>query len=179
MSVATRYAKAALAVAQQDKASFPQFANAVATLAEAVKAPDVLAGLQNPRLTAAQRQQLASQMHQAVKAPKALANLLGVLAGARRLNILPAVLAALQQEMAAQAGIVMATVQTAQPLTDTQKITLKVQIKTHQQARDVQLLEVVRPDLVGGFRAFFGGLVWDTSILGGLNRLKASLKQIS
>ena len=177
MTVAVRYAKATLGVAQQEAAQFNTFINAVATLAEAVVAPAILAGLRNPRLTPAQRLQLASSMAKAVQAPKALANLLGVLAQNRRLALLPEVLTALQEAIAANAGIVQATVHTAQPLTDTQKITLKVQIKAHQKAKDVRLTEVVQPELLGGFRAMFGGLVWDTSLRGKLNRLKTLLQQ--
>jgi F-type H+-transporting ATPase subunit delta len=116
-------------------------------------------------------------MAKAVQAPKTLGNLLQLLAAKRRLEILPDVLAALQAEIAAQAGIAEATVHTAKALTDTQKISLKMQIRTHAKTKDVRVVEIVKPELLGGFRAFFGGLVWDASVLGGLNRLKAALKQ--
>jgi F-type H+-transporting ATPase subunit delta len=177
MTVARRYALAALAVAQAEKQPLPTLANAMALLTEAVAAPAVAEALKNPRLTPVQRKQLATCMAKAVAAPQVLTNLLQLLAAKRRLEILPEVLAALQAEIAAQAGIAEATVHTAKALTDTQKITLKMQIKTHTKAKDVRLVEMLKPELLGGFRAFFGGLVWDASVLGGLNRLKATLKQ--
>jgi F-type H+-transporting ATPase subunit delta len=177
MTVARRYALAALGLAQAEKQPLPALANTVALLAEAVATPALAVALKNPRLTPVQRKQLANTMAKAVQAPKTLGNLLQLLAAKRRLEILPDVLAALQAEIAAQAGIAEATVHTAKALTDTQKISLKMQIRTHAKAKDVRVVEIVKPELLGGFRAFFGGLVWDASVLGGLNRLKAALKQ--
>jgi F-type H+-transporting ATPase subunit delta len=177
MTVARRYALASLAVARQDAATFPKFADAVTSLAKAVASPLIMSALHNPKLKAAQRHTLATTLGKAVQAPKALANLLLLLAQKGRLALLPAVLVATQEAMAAQAGLTKLVVHTAQPLTDAQKISLKVQVKTYTKAKDVQLQEVVKPELVGGFRAFFGGLVWDKSVQGGLARLKASLQQ--
>ncbi|MCA3244788.1 MAG: ATP synthase F1 subunit delta [Alphaproteobacteria bacterium] len=177
MTVARRYALAALAVARQDAASFPKFAEAVAVLAQALKSETVLGALRNPGLSQAQRRQLASTLTKAVQAPKALGNLTLLLAQNGRLAELPAVLDALQAAMAKQAGLTTLVVQTAKPLTDAQKISLKVQVKAYTKAKDVQLQESVKPELIGGFRAFFAGLVWDASVQGGLARLKASLQQ--
>jgi len=178
MTVARRYAKAALAVAQHDAAALSLFADAVALLTQAVASPVVASALANSGLSQAQRRQLATTLAKAVKAPKALANLLQLLAQNGRLAMVPAVLVAIRQEMAQQAGIAELVVHTAKALTDAQKISLKVQVKAYTKAKDVRLQEVVKPELVAGFRAFFGGLVWDTSVQGGLARLKASLQQV-
>ncbi len=177
MSVAFRYAHAALAAAQADTPTLPRFTQAIDALAVAVKTPTVAAAVVNPRLGSAQRRALVVSMVKAVEAPKALQGLLEVLERNGRLPLLPDVLVALQQVLAQRAGITEATVHVAQPLNDAQKISLKVQIKTHQKAKDVRLIEVVKPELVAGFRAFFGGLVWDTSVQGQLVSLKNKLRQ--
>jgi len=177
MTVAARYAKAALAVAQQAPATFPRFTEAVAALTAAVAQAQVAAALHNPRLGLVQRRQLATLLAKAVEAPPALANLLQLLAQRGRLAQTQAILQAIEAEIARQAGLTNLVVHTAQPLTEAQKISLKVQVKAYTKAKDVRLQQVLKPELMGGFRAFFGGLVWDMSLQGGLARLSAKLQQ--
>jgi F-type H+-transporting ATPase subunit delta len=180
MSAPQRYAAALLGnlpeSAPLQTQALLQLQASVAALAEAIKAPSILAALKNPRLTPAQRQQFATSCAKAAEAPQALKGLLLLLAANRRLNMLPEVLAEVLAQIAAKQGVVPVEVHSAQPITEMQKIQLKLLLKKQTKARDVALHEVVKPALVGGFRAFYNGMVWDTSVAGKLTRLKASLK---
>lgn len=173
--VANRYAAAMLAAMPSTPEEVSTLQASVAALATALAAPTVLAAIKNPRLSPAQRKQVATSCAKAAEAPDALKGLLQVLAANRRLYLLPEVLGAFQDQMAAKQGVVPVVVHSAQALSDMQKIQLKMLIKQNTKARDVTLTEVVKPHLLGGFRAFFNGMVWDTSVGGKLTRLKAKL----
>ena len=148
----------------------------VSALATAIAMPNVAAVLKNPRLTPAERAQFATSCAKAVDAPASLKGLLQVLAANRRLSLLPVVLEEVLQQIAAKQGILPVDVHTAAPLSDAQKVQLKMMLKQRTKARDVALRETVKPNLMGGFRAFYSGLVWDTTVAGKLTRLKAALK---
>jgi F-type H+-transporting ATPase subunit delta len=177
MDVARRYAAATLATVPSGTEAMQAFAASTDALAQALATlPALTRALNNPRLSVAERKQLATTCAKATEAPAALKNLLQVLAAHRRLPLLPQVVQQLQAQMAARSGIVPLVVHTAVPLTDMQKIQLKLMVKQYAKAKDVALQEVLKPALLGGFRAFFSGLVWENSVSGHLSRLKAQLK---
>jgi F-type H+-transporting ATPase subunit delta len=174
---ADRYAGALMQVlVDSPKAERESASNAVMLLLTSVRDADVFSTLQNPRLSAKQRAKFAHVLAQAVKAPAPLTNLLGLVARQGRLAILPDILAAIASRMEMEAGVVPAYVVAAAPLTDMQNIQLKAMIKAHEKCKDVHVHERVDAQLIGGFRVFFGGMVWDTSVVGKLARLKAQLR---
>jgi ATP synthase F1 delta subunit len=138
---------------------------------------EVHSALANPVLSRAQRAQLATTLAKAVKAPKVLANTLQTLAANNRLALLPEVATIYQTLTDSAAGIARVRVQSVQKLTDAQRTQLKALVKNHLKAKNVELEESTEPRLLGGFRAFFGGQVWDASLTGNLSRLATKLKQ--
>lgn len=176
MSAPQRYAAALLANIGEKQEALLAVQASVAALAKALDTPSVAAALKNPRLTPAERTQFATSCAKAVDAPASLKGLLLVLAANRRLSLLPHVLEEVLQQIAAKQGILPVDVHSAAPLSDAQKIQLKMMLKQQTKSRDVALRETVKPSLMGGFRAFYNGLVWDATVAGKLTRLKASLK---
>jgi F-type H+-transporting ATPase subunit delta len=175
MTLARRYAVAALG-AHGAEPMAPLEA-AAAGLQAAIVTPVIAAALANPQLGRVRGLLVATTAAKACGAPVALKNLLGVLATNRRLHLLPEVLSAMQALLAERAGLVVADLQAAQALNEIQKIQLKAKIKLHSKARDVRLCEQVKPELLGGFRAFWHGWVWDASVQGQLQVLAAKLRQ--
>ncbi len=170
------YASAMIAVlAEAPKTIREATPQALVLLQAAVRDDEIVSALKNPRLSRGQALKLAGILAKSVHAPLPLANLLGVVARAGRLSILPDILDASVAQLDALAGVVPVQVISAAPLSDMQKVQLKVMIKAHQKSKDVHLHERVDASLIAGFRAFFGGLVWDTSVSGQLARLKAQL----
>lgn len=174
-TIANRYAKA-LKQAATAEGDLPAVLAAAATLLVAVSDAAMLEALSNPSLSPSQRVKLAETLAKSVSAPAALAGLLNVVAKNHRFAQLPGILKALEELVAAEEGRMTVRLETAQPLTDAQRISLKAQVKAHTGARDVTLHETVQPGLLGGFRAFFGGNLWDASVRGGFVRMAGRLQ---
>jgi F-type H+-transporting ATPase subunit delta len=182
MSAANRYALALFQLAEQ-AGQLLVLATPVAQLRAVL--PSIAATLHNPRLTPAQRTAVATALAGAVQAPTLLANTLQVLAANRRLALLPEVLTHLQSLLDAAQGTSRVRVETATALTDAQRTKLANLLSTllatlagtKQAAKHVVLEDTVQPRLLGGFRAFVNGHVWDASVQGGLTRLHSHLRQ--
>lgn len=175
MTAASRYANALFAIAQDAKAQ-QDVATAATALAGAVADASIAAALSNPRLTLAQRKQLATSMAKAVKAPVALHNTLGVLAANNRLSILGDILAGYLVLNDAASGVTHVQLTTAAPLTEAQRTKLAGLLQKHTKSTSIRLEETVDASLKGGFRAFFGGKVWDASLSGQLGRISTRLR---
>jgi F-type H+-transporting ATPase subunit delta len=186
MSAANRYALALFQLAEQ-AGQLLVLATPVAQLRAVL--PSIATTLHNPRLTPAQRTAVATALAGAVQAPTLLANTLQVLAANRRLALLPEVLAHLQSLLDAAQGTSRVRVETATALTDVQRTKLANLLSTllttladnkqvaKQAAKHVVLEDTVQPRLLGGFRTFVNGHVWDASVQGGLTRLHSHLRQ--
>ncbi|MBI1308309.1 MAG: ATP synthase F1 subunit delta [Proteobacteria bacterium] len=174
-TAALRYAKALFELAQTHK-QLPALTSPVSALAAALADATIAAALTNPRLEPSQRSKLATAMARAVAAPALLANTLNLLASNNRLALLPDVLQAFQSLADAAAGLARVQLQTATAFTPEQLTTLKSLIKAQLKATSVEVEQSLQPGLIGGFRALYGGQVWDASVSGQLARLKTRLQ---
>lgn len=174
-AAARRYANALFQLAQGAEDAAVQ--SALAALQPALADAGVQAALANPGLSRSRRAELAQAIAKTAKAPKLLANTLQTLAANNRLALLPQVAAEYQILTDTAAGIARVRVQAVEKLTESQRTQLKALVKSHLKAKNVELEETLEPTLLGGFRAFFGGQVWDASLTGSLNRLATRLKQ--
>jgi F-type H+-transporting ATPase subunit delta len=174
MSAANRYALALFQLAEQAGKTL-ELTTPVAELLAVVR--NFAAIIHNPRLTPQQRAAVATALATAVQAPALLANTLQVLAANRRLGLLPEVLTHLQTLLDAARGTTRVRVETATELTDAQRSKLAALLTTLAGTTQVALEDAVQPRLLGGFRAFVNGQVWDASVQGGLNRLQSRLRE--
>ena len=173
-TAAQRYAQALFELAQAG-GQLPALIQPMAQLQAVL--PQVAKSLANPRLSAAQRRQLAHTLATAVQAPAVLANTLKLMADNRRLGLLPDVLQHLQALTDAASGTARIRVETAQPLTPEQRTQLAEILAPLAKAKQIELAETVQPRLLAGVRAFVNGQVWDASLRGRLTRLQTSLRQ--
>lgn len=173
--LARRYAAALYQAAAQGQA-LPAVQAAVSGLRSALSGGELAAELASPRFTVAQRTQLADALSGLTGKQTVLNGFFHTLAANGRLDQLVPVLHAFDEQVDAAAGRLRARVETAAPFTDAQRKQLQDAIRQWSGAQDVVLEETAEPNLLGGFRAFFGGKVWDASVQGGLSRLTQSLR---
>lgn len=102
-------------------------------------------------------------------------NFLGVLAGNRRLSLLPAIIRDFAALNAARKGEVTATVTAAHALTDGQQTALAAKLKAGI-GRDVALNVTVDPAILGGLVVRVGSRMIDSSLKTRLDMLGQALK---
>jgi len=102
-------------------------------------------------------------------------NFLGVLAGNRRLSVLPEIIRAFTSIAAAQRGEVTADVTSAHALSDDQVSALQQKLK-EREGRNVKIRTSVDPDLLGGLVVTIGSKRIDSSIRTRLNSLAQAMK---
>jgi F-type H+-transporting ATPase subunit delta len=102
-------------------------------------------------------------------------NLIGVLAGNRRLAVLPEIIRAFSAIAAAQRGEVTADVTSAHALTDEQLAQLAVRLKARE-GKDVKIKASVDPEILGGLVVRIGSSQIDSSIRTRLNSLAQAMK---
>jgi len=102
-------------------------------------------------------------------------NFVGVVIANRRAAELPALIAGFAAYDAAKRGEVVATVTSALPLTDLQRIQLRARL-TEAGYSTVRLDEHLDPSLLGGLTLKIGPKLYDTSLKSRLQRLQYSLK---
>lgn len=93
-----------------------------------------------------------------------------------RLQHLPTVLDALETELNRRLGVATAEVTTAQPVEDGETERLR-EVLVKMLDRKVELKLSVDPDLIAGFRARVGSILYDASLRGQLDRLADRLAE--
>jgi F-type H+-transporting ATPase subunit delta len=107
--------------------------------------------------------------------PALIRNFVSVVIANRRLGDLRALVAGFAAYAAAKRGEVVATVTSALPLTDLQRIQLRARL-TEAGYSSVRLDERTDPSLLGGLTLKIGAKLYDTSLKSRLQRLQYSLK---
>jgi F-type H+-transporting ATPase subunit delta len=102
---------------------------------------------------------------------------LGVMAGKRRLFVLPQLVAALREAIAADKGEVTADVTAAKAMTKAQQDKLAKALKASV-GKDVKINLAVDESLIGGLVVKVGSKMIDSSIRSRLNALQNSMKEV-
>ena len=105
------------------------------------------------------------------------ANTLAVMAGKRRLFVLPQMTVALREMIAEAKGEVMAEVTSATPLSPAQAAALTDTLKARV-GRDVRLKASVDDSLIGGLVVRVGSTMIDTSVKARLEGLRNAMKEV-
>ncbi len=103
------------------------------------------------------------------------ANLVGLLAENKRLNLLPEIVQLFEAMKAAQEGVLEAHVTTAFELSDTQLAGLVAKLEA-KLGRKISATQSLDADLIGGVVIQVGDEVMDASVRGGLANLAVTLK---
>ena len=104
-------------------------------------------------------------------------NLLGLMAGNRRLFALPQLIAVLRDRIATQKGEVTAEVTSAKALTKAQSEKL-AKVLSAQAGKDVKIVASVDETLIGGLVVKVGSKMIDTSIRAKLAALQNTMKEV-
>ena len=106
---------------------------------------------------------------------KTVSDFVGVVAANRRLRVLRQIVSAFATLVADRRGITTAHVASAQPLTDVQRTQLRARL-IEAGYSNVNMQELVEPDLLGGLVVRIGARLYDTSLKSRLQRLQYAMK---
>ena len=106
---------------------------------------------------------------------KQVRDFVGVIAANRRLRNLRDIVRAFAALVAERRGLITAHVATAHPLNDLQRQQLRARL-IEAGYSNVNILELVEPDLLGGLVVRIGARLYDTSLKSRLQRLQYAMK---
>lgn len=172
-SIARRYAKAIVAVAQEQNA-LEQSADELRLLRALAADPQIAHGLANPLLSASARRGLARAVAEQLKLRPIMRDFLCLLADHRRLDQLVGIADAYQKIIDEMLGRVRATITSAGPLT-AQQTEAVIAALARQTGRTVLAEERVDKQLLGGLVVDIEGKVYDGSLRSQLEALATSI----
>jgi F-type H+-transporting ATPase subunit delta len=172
-TIARPYAEAAFALARESRA-LPVWSDALAMLAAVVSDAKVSAAVDNPKLSSAQKYSLfASVMGD--KLPAAASNFVNVLLEADRVKLLPQISEHFQALKRIAENVSKATVVSAFPLTDAQRVDLKTGL-AKRYGSEIELVEQTDTSLIGGAKIIVGDQVIDRTVTGQLAKMERQIK---
>jgi F-type H+-transporting ATPase subunit delta len=172
-SIARRYAKAIVAVAQEQNA-LEQTGDELRLLRALAEDAQIAQGLANPLLAATARRGLARAIAEQLKLRPIMRDFLCLLADHRRLDQLVGIADQYQRIVDQMLGRVRATITSAAPLAPEQ-VEAVVGVLGRQTGRTVLAEELVDEGLLGGVVVDIEGKVYDGSLRTQLESLAASI----
>jgi F-type H+-transporting ATPase subunit delta len=172
-SIARRYAKAIVAVAQEQNA-LEQTGDELRLLRALAEDPQIEQGLANPLLSASARRSLARAVAEQLKLRPTMRDFLSLLADHRRLDQLVGIADQYQKIIDQMLGRVRATITSAASLSPEQSEAVAAAL-ARQTGRTVLAEERVDPQLLGGVVVDIEGKVYDGSVRTQLEALATSI----
>ncbi|WP_204353964.1 F0F1 ATP synthase subunit delta [Yoonia maritima] len=176
-SIASRYATAVFDLAKEGKA-IKALETDVAALETAITdSADLRTLLTSPLYSREEQGAAIDAVAKKMNLSATTSNVLSLLAGKRRLFVLPQLLAVLQGMLAEERGEVTAEVTAAKKLTKAQADKLAKTL-TAQVGKSVTIKETVDASIIGGLIVKVGSKMIDTSIASKLNALQNTMKEV-
>jgi len=177
-TITTPYAEAFLQVAEARKEVDQVVEQAKAVLALWAESPELRAALASPVLEVEAKKATLEKLFTDQVTPSFL-NLLKLLADRQRIGVLDSVLERLLELYREQNGIALATVTSAEALSEEQLGRITTQLKAVAGTDQVEINTAVDPSLIGGFVLKVGSNVIDASLSGQVRRLGLALAKVS
>ncbi len=171
-TTARRYAEAAFEIAERDN-NVELWLNQLSTVAQAVADPELTRRLEDPHVAIETRTAVMHKMLGADMLPQ-VGNLLSLALRRRRLETMPQVATEFRRLYNRRAGIVVATATSALELDATERSALQTRLEKMTGAK-VELQTAVDPSILGGIQVRIGDTLYDGSVRGRLERLRAQL----
>lgn len=172
--VARRYAKAWLSAAKE-KNALDSVAGDTNALLNMIKAsPDFEAFLASPLISQSDQSKAIGAIAQAACFAPTTVSMLQLLADARRMNALPAILEATKAMIEAEAGTAKAQVTSATPL-DERKIADIRNALSKKLGQDIAIDTKIDPSIIGGLVVRVGSTMIDDSVKTKLDRMARRL----
>ena len=167
------YAEALMAVAQEQNLT-EKFGEDVASLLNLLQtSPELSAFITSPIVKGEDKKAVLKQISQGID--PFITSFLMILVDRRRIVVLEGICQHFRTLIRKLNQIVLAEVTSAVELTDGQKQAVIDQVKSMTQAREVELVNKIDQDLIGGVIIKVGSQVIDASLRGQLRRLSISL----
>ncbi|WP_137699826.1 F0F1 ATP synthase subunit delta [Marimonas lutisalis] len=175
--IAARYATAVFELAKESK-NVKALEGDIAALEEALAgSADFNALISSPIYTRDQQAAAVTAIANKMGLSELMSNTLSLMAGKRRLFVLPQLVRALRAAIAEDKGEVTADVVSAKPLTKAQLTKLAKSLKASV-GKDVNINATVDEALIGGLVVKVGSKMIDTSIRSRLNSLQNAMKEV-
>jgi F-type H+-transporting ATPase subunit delta len=172
-TIARPYAEAAFRLAR-DANALPHWSQMLSLVGAVVADPHVASALDNPRLTAGDKEALLLSIC-GDKLDTLGRNFVRVLVEAQRVTVMPQI-AELYDKLRHDAeGVATAQIESAFPLTDTQLATITASLEQHF-GRKIDATVAVVPALIGGARITVGDKVIDGSVQAKLEAMATQLR---
>lgn len=175
--IAGRYATAIFELARDSKSIAALESDVAALGAALAESSDLRAMISSPLYSREDQAAAISAVAKKMKLSGMLANALALMAGRRRLHVLPQLVRALAALIAAEKGEMTADVTSARALTKAQADALAKTLKSRL-GRDVKLNMAVDETLIGGLVVKVGSKMIDTSIRSKLAALQNAMKEV-
>ena len=161
ITIARPYAEAAFRIAQENRA-FAAWSEMLGLVSAVAADARVAAALDNPKLTAADKEALLLSICGDRLDPLGR-NFVHVLVDAKRVAVLPQIVELFEALRNDAEGVAKAEIASAFPLTDTELAGLKASLEKHF-GRKIDATVAVDPSLIGGARIRVGDTVIDGSV---------------
>jgi F-type H+-transporting ATPase subunit delta len=161
-SIARRYAKAIIAIAQEQQSLEPT-GTELQLLGTLAADPEIASGLANPLLSATARRGLAGSIAASLKLGPTMRNFLCLLADHRRLDQLPGIAEQYRRQLDQMLGRVRATITSAVPLSP-DELQAVIGAFERKAGRTVLAEHHVDPQLLGGLVVDIDGTIHDGSL---------------
>jgi len=173
--MADRYAAALYAFAE-DSHALDQVVGEMETLGRLIDASaDFRRLMESPLIDVNHAVKAALAVLEAGGFGKPVRDFVGVVATNRRLRYLHDIVRAFANLVADRRGIITAHVASAHPLNDVQRQQLRARL-IEAGYGNVNIVEAVQPDLLGGLVVRIGARLYDTSLISRLQRLQYAMK---
>ena len=177
-SITTPYAEAFLQVSEANGDTETVVDQARSVLALWNESPELREAMASPVLEVEAKKAAITSLFSEQIAPSFL-NLLKLLADRQRIGYLDAVLERLLELYRDQNRIALASVTSAEALSDEQLARLTEQVKAVAGTDKVEITSAIDPALIGGFVLRVGSKVIDASLSGQVRRLGLALAKVS
>jgi len=175
--IAARYATAMFELAAEQKALDALESDVAAIEAAMADSADLRDLVTSPIYSRDEMHAAIGGVADAMKLTPITGNTLRLMAAKRRLFVLPALMRALRDRIAAHKGEITADVVSAKALTKTQAANLAKAL-TASMGKDVKLNATVDEGIIGGLIVKVGSKMIDTSIRAKLNTLQNKMKEV-
>jgi F-type H+-transporting ATPase subunit delta len=172
-TIARPYAEAAFRIAQQQHA-FPAWSEMLQLVSQVAADPRMAAALDNPKLTAADKEALLLKVCGDRLDPLGR-NFVRVLIEADRVAVVPQISMLYEGLKDAVEGVAKARIDTAFPLSDAQLAEIKAALERHF-GKKIETTVAVDPELIGGARITVGDTVIDGSVQAKLQAMATHLR---
>jgi len=173
--VGTRYAKALLDIVMGSGADAQKALDDLRAIVSLIDtATDLKTALLSPAVSPSRKRAVVGRLIEPMRIQRPVRNLIFVVIDHRRVTQLHAIVEAYEALLDERLGLVRAEISSAHDLDASQRATLEAELSRIAKKK-AKAQYTINPALIGGVMARVGGIVYDGSVRGELDRLRVKL----